>query len=249
MATPLVTVVVPSFNQGQYLDQALRSIFDQNTPVEVFVQDGGSTDNTAQVIAAWSEKLAGWRSGPDGGQAEAINTGITLGRAEYVCWINSDDYFLPNGLDALLSELRAHPEAPAAYGRTLDVETSRGIERETWVEPFSRRRLAKRCIISQPGTLMRRHVWETVGGLDQSLHMALDYDLWWRIFLQFGPLRFVDSRVAVNRVHDQTKTNLNRRRHYQEAMDVVRRHNGSVPLKWWIAQPYQIWFRSGFREL
>ena len=113
-----------------------------------------------------------------------------------------------------------------------------------WVEPFNERRLALRCIISQPATLIRRTAWEAVKGVDESLHMAMDYDLWWRLFKQVGPLHFVDAFVAVNREHDDTKTKTQRRRHYQEAMRVVHKYYGRVPLKWWLAQPYAVWFRS-----
>ena len=113
-----------------------------------------------------------------------------------------------------------------------------------WVEPFNERRLALRCIVSQPATLIRRSSWEAVGGVDPNLHMALDYDLWWKLFKLDGPLHFVNDFVAVNRVHKDTKTNTQRRLHYKEAMNVVRKYNGNLPLKWWLAQPYAVWFKS-----
>lgn len=113
-----------------------------------------------------------------------------------------------------------------------------------WVEPFNERRLSLRCIVSQPATLIRRSAWEAVGGVDASLHMAMDYDLWWRLFKTVGPLRFVDEFVAVNREHAETKTKTQRRRHYREAMEVVQKYHGRVPLKWWLAQPYSVWYKS-----
>lgn len=109
--------------------------------------------------------------------------------------------------------------------------------------------MANFCIVSQPGTLIRRAAWDAVGGVDGSMHMAMDYDLWWRLYKQAGPLQFVDDFVAVNRDHDNTKTNSLRRRHYQEAMAVVRKHHGRVPLKWWLAQPYAVWFRAAVNQL
>jgi glycosyltransferase involved in cell wall biosynthesis len=244
MTEPLVTIAVPSFNQGRFLDDALASIFQQEVSVEVFVLDGGSSDNSLEVIRKWEHRLAGWRSHADDGQAAAINEGIAQGRSPYVCWLNSDDWFLPGGLAKLLGELGKYPDAPAVYGRSWNVVEKSGRQYPVWVEPFNERRLAMRCIISQPATLIRRSAWEAVGGVDEKLHMVMDYDLWWRLFKQAGPLRFLDDFVAVNREHEDTKTKTQRRRHYQEAMRVVRKYYGRVPLKWWLAQPYAVWFKS-----
>ncbi len=241
---PLVTIAVPSFNQGRFLEDALTSIFQQDVPVEVFVVDGGSTDGTLEIIGKWEHQLAGWRSHADDGQAAAINEGIALGRAPYVCWLNSDDWFLPSGLIKLLDELEKYPDAPAVYGRCWNMVEKSGRQYPVWVEPFNEHRLARRCIVSQPATLIRRSSWEAVGGVDATLHMAMDYDLWWRLFKQVGPLQFLDDFVAVNREHEDTKTKTQRRRHYQEAMGVVRKYYGSVPLKWWLAQPYAVWMKS-----
>jgi hypothetical protein len=239
---PRVTVAVPSLQQGAYLAEALDSILAQDIPVELFVADGGSTDGSVEIIRARQERLAGWRSHPDQGQAAAINECIARGRAPFVCWLNSDDLLLPGALRTLAGALERDPHAPAVYGR---VWNQRGSTRTpAWVEPFSERRLALRCILSQPGTLVRRSAWEAVGGLDPALGMAMDYDLWWRLYRQRGPLGFVDAWVAVNREHAGTKTRNNRALHYREAIDVVRRHHGSVPLKWWLYQPYAVWGKA-----
>ncbi len=240
----MVTVAVPSFNQGEFLDQALTSIFEQQLSVEVFVLDGGSSDSTLDVIKKWQPYLAGWRSHPDAGQASAINEGISQGSAPFVCWLNSDDWFLPSGLSRLVAQLQDEPDAPMVYGRAWNVVETTKKRYPVWVEPFSEKRMALRCIISQPATLVRRSAWECAGGVDARLHMAMDYDLWWRIYRACGVPRFLDDYVAVNRVHAETKTNTQRVRHYREAIEVVRKHHGSVPLKWWLAQPYAVWFKS-----
>jgi len=241
---PLITIAVPSFNQGRFLEQALASIFDQDLPVEVFVADAGSSDETMSVLERWASRLAGWRSHADAGQAAAINECVAKGSAPFVCWLNSDDWFLKGGLKALHAALDASPSAPAAYGRAWNYLQRTGAMRPVWVEPFSEKRLAWHCIVSQPATLIRRAAWDSVRGLDETLHMALDYDLWWRLYRKLGPLRFVDAFVAVNREHELTKTSSNRRLHYREAMAVVRRYHGRLPWKWWLAQPYSVWLRG-----
>ncbi len=206
--------------------------------------DGGSSDESRAVIRKWEYRLAGWRSHPDQGQAAAINEGITQGSAPLVCWLNSDDWLLPQGLVYLYRVLQQFPQAPAAYGRTWNFVEKNQSWRAIWVEPFSERRLALRCIISQPATLIRRSAWEAIGGVNKNLHLAIDYDLWWRLFKHFGQLHFVDRFIAVNRDHAATKTRTQRRLHYQEAIGVVRRHYGYTPLKWWLIQPYAVWLKA-----
>jgi hypothetical protein len=97
-----------------------------------------------------------------------------------------------------------------------------------------------RWIISQPGT--RRSAWEALGGLDESLLMGIDFDLWWQLYEKFVPLEYVDEFVALNRNHADTKTNTQRQFHYRKATAIVRKHD--VPMKWRLAQPYAAWLKA-----
>lgn len=245
---PCATIVVPSYNQGAFLNDALQSIFDQQLQVEVFVMDGGSTDGSVEIIRRWEPRLAGWKSGKDGGQAAAINEGILSGTAPFVAWLNSDDLYLPGGLRYLLDALHKNPEAPVAYGKVWNADRDLNRTHRIVTEPFSRQRLATRCIISQPGTLIRRSAWESVRGADPKLTMSMDYDLWWRLTEAFGDFVYINVDVAINRDHEDTKTNTKRRLHYKESMSIVRKYFGRIPLRWYAAWPISVGLRSVFNR-
>ena len=241
---PEVTVVVPSLNQGRFLDRAIKSIHEQGVPVEIFIIDGGSNDGTADVILKWSSSLAGWRSFPDNGQSAAVNEGISKGSAPYVTWLNSDDYYIPGALSRLVSCLQNNSLAPMAYAKSWNEIQKSGKRSACKVEAFSESRFANKCIISQPATLIRRSVWEGVNGLNENLFMAMDYDLWWRIYKAYGTPYFLDDLVSVNSIHSETKTNKYRKLHFTESMSVVKCHYGSIPARWWLAYPYSVFFKA-----
>ena len=244
MPPAVVTVVVPSYQQGRFLEQALASIADQGVPVEVVVEDGGSDDESAEILARWKPRLLSLRSGPDGGQSAAINQGIRHGRAPYVAWLNADDFYQPGGLTRLVAALERHPQAPFAYGDCTIVDAQGKPLRRYPTRPFQRWVFANYCLISQPGTLIRRSAWQAAGGVDESLDMCMDYDLWWRLLNQGGDPVYVADCVAASREHGDTKTTTRRHDHYREARDVVRRHWGRVPLKWYLFWPYKVWWLS-----
>lgn len=206
--------------------------------------DGGSDDETIPVIRHWESLLAGWRSHRDSGQAAAINEGVRRGKAPYVAWLNSDDAYLPGGLRVLLEALAEHTQWPVVYGQAWHTDAVLKKTSRVWTRPFDEWWFAQGCFIAQPATLIRRTAWETVGGLDESLRMAMDYDLWWRLYRRFGPPGYVPHEIAVNRNHDRTKTHTHRRDHYREAMATVNRHYGRVPIKWRLAWPIAVWART-----
>src|SRR5262249_62220934 len=107
---PLISVVVPSFNQAQFLPEALESIFRQNYPrLEVVVMDGGSTDDSVAIIESYADRLAHWQSRPDGGQSSAINSGVEHCTGELVAWLNSDDFYWGDALWTVARAYQAHP--------------------------------------------------------------------------------------------------------------------------------------------
>jgi GT2 family glycosyltransferase len=228
-----VAVAMPNRDQGRFLPQALESLLGQaDVDLQIAVLDAGSRDDSVAILRRWEDRLAYWRSTPDAGQSSAINEGLgKLGPTEFVGWLNADDLLLPGALGVLSQYLDRHPECVAAFGRAHVIDESGRIVGEFPTRPFSRRALARTSIICQPASLIRRRAWEAVGGLDESLHMCMDYDLWWRLS-RLGPIGFVSRTVACSRDHASTKTRAHQDRLYREAFAVVRRHVGYVPWRW-----------------
>lgn len=159
-----VTIVIPSLNQGAFLEQALASIFAQDIAVDVRLMDAGSTDCTRQIIERWSARLSRWRSAPDHGQAWAINEGLRGARSRFVTWLNADDCYVPGGLRSLVQGLDARPGAAFAYGQARLIEED-GTPRGSYhVEPWNVDRFARRCFVSQPAALIRRECWKRSAG-------------------------------------------------------------------------------------
>jgi GT2 family glycosyltransferase len=235
-----IALAVPNLNQGRFLEAALDSIRTARGLVATGVLDAGSQDESRQILEARAGDLAFWRSGPDAGQAAAVNEGITrLCRdapdIEAVGWLNADDFFLDDGLRRMWRALVEHPEWVAVAGRGALANERGQVVDEIPTAPFDRERFAKMCTICQPASLVRRAVWEQVGGLDASLDMCFDYDLWWRVS-RLGTIGYLDTRVAASRDHGETKTRRRRGRYFEEGKAIVRRETGGVPWHWFISE-------------
>src|SRR5512139_4144590 len=121
----LVSIITPSYNQALYLEQTIQSVFRQSYPrVEYIVIDGGSADNSAEVIQRYANRLSYWISETDSGQAEAINKGFRRARGEILAWLNSDDYYLPNTISAVVKCFEENPDVVMVYGDMLAVDGS-----------------------------------------------------------------------------------------------------------------------------
>lgn len=237
-----VAIAVPSLGQGRFLAEALGSVLAQTgVPVEVAVLDAGSQDESLAVIRRYEARLRHWRSAPDRGQAAAVNEGIDkLAGTRYVGWLNADDVLLPGALARMAGYLDAHSDCVAVFGQARIIDAAGRVIGEFPSRPFSRRALARTSIICQPASLIARRAWEAVGGLDESLHMCLDYDLWWRLS-KLGPIGYVREFVACSRDHEATKTRARQDRHYAEAFAVLRRHLGYVPWRWCLNESAYRW--------
>lgn len=251
-----IAIAVPNLNQARFLGAALDSLTAASPPVHVAVLDAGSNDGSRELIEGRASELSYWRSTPDAGQAAAVNEGVALLTSRHadvvaVGWLNADDIFLSGGLERLWQSLLAHPEWVAVAGRGALLSEEGSVIGEVPTQPFRRERFADSCTICQPATLIRRSAWERVGGLDASLDMCFDYDLWWKL-ARLGEIGYLDTAVAASRDHQDTKTRQRRPRFYREARAIVRREMGRVAWHWYLTEAmerqvgYQIGVRPAF---
>jgi len=206
---PKISVVTPSYNQAEYLEKALRSVLLQGYPnLEYFVIDGGSGDDSQEIIQRYQPWLSDWVSEPDSGQSEAINKGMSRASGEILHWLNSDDYLLPGALQTVARQFRQHPEAAAwvggcrrvdPQGNTLSLVTPRQVTR-AGIADWSRR-----GFFYQPACFFSAAAWREVGALDESLQIAMDLDLWMRLseWGEFIPLQQVLAEAVI---HPEAKT-------------------------------------------
>jgi glycosyltransferase involved in cell wall biosynthesis len=228
---PLVSIVTPSYNQGRYIEETIQSILNQDYPnFEYIVIDGGSNDNTIEILKKYEGHLT-WISEKDRGQADAINKGFYMAKGEIVAWLNSDDTYLPGAVHQSVRYLEAHPEVGMLYGEGYHIDADGELIERYYTEPFDYQRLSEVCFICQPTVFLRAEVIRTVGPLDVTLDYCLDYEYWMRIAKRFR-IGYLEQYLANTRLHMDTKTFSKRVEVHQETLQVVKRHYGQVPIRW-----------------
>jgi glycosyltransferase involved in cell wall biosynthesis len=240
---PTVGVATPSYNAVEFIRDTIDSVLSQEYPhVRYVVMDGGSTDGTVDVLRSYGDRLD-WISEPDGGQADAVNRGIDRVGGDIVAFLNADDSYEPGAIATAVQRFAERPGAALIYGAAVQLDAAGNAVRTTPVLGCDHESLAGYNPISQPAAFASGHVWREVGGLDPSLHLALDYELWMRMAEGGRPLLTVPDVLARIRFHADAKSEAQRGRHLRESMEVVRRHYGHVPPGW--SDAYARWLAAG----
>jgi glycosyltransferase involved in cell wall biosynthesis len=203
---PLVSVIVPSFNQARFLEATLDSLLSQAYPrLETLLIDGGSTDGSLDIIRRHESRLSRWVSEPDAGQADAINKGLRMATGDIVAWLNSDDLYLPGAVSEAVQALQAHPEAVMVYADGMLIDEDSNLLDWHRYRQYGLLDLLCFDVLLQPTVFIRRSVLEKAGLLRQDLHLILDHELWIRLAAQ-GPLHHASSYWAAERTHPEAKT-------------------------------------------
>jgi glycosyltransferase involved in cell wall biosynthesis len=178
-----ISIITPSFNQGQFIRQTILSVVNQGYEnKEYLIIDGGSTDNTIEVIKEHSARIEYWVSETDNGQSNAINKGLIKSCGDILAWINSDDYYEDNVFHLISDYFKQNPNIDLLYFDVNNLSPSSTRVYRHQHEYAQEHFLTKVCL-HQPGVFWRRRIMEKVGLLDENLQYVMDFDFWMRIYL------------------------------------------------------------------
>ncbi|MEO6882860.1 MAG: glycosyltransferase family 2 protein [Bacteroidia bacterium] len=222
---PKISIVTPSFNQGEFLEETILSVLEQNYPnLEYIIIDGGSTDNSVEIIKKYEKKLAYWVSEKDRGQSHAINKGLQKCTGEIFNWLNSDDCYLSNTLRKV-AEGFANKNTFLLCGKSnlFKINSENLIAEGTFFDPNDFAKTLAVLHIEQPSTFFRMSAVKKMGELSERLHFVMDKEWWLTYLLNFGTGNSVKTNtVFVNfRYHKKSKTVLHSDQFYNEHASIL----------------------------
>lgn len=232
---PLISIITPSFNQGEFIVKTIESVLSQDYPnFEFIVVDNCSTDNTLDILKKYRERFT-WISEPDRGQADAVNKGFRMAKGDILNWVNSDDTLNPGALRKAANQFLTHEELIMVYSDAHLMNKDGEIKGNYLTEAYSFKRLADTCFICQPTVFIRSNVIKEVGLLNTALQTALDYEYWIRIGMQYPTHRISYLKgeyLANSRVYHESKTIALRKKVYKECMKIQKKYFGRVSFMW-----------------
>ena len=231
---PGVSIITPSFNQGRFIERTIEAVLSQdpgNRSVDYLIVDGGSQDDTLDVVQRYAGRLR-WISEPDRGQADAVNKGLRSTSGDVIGWLNSDDIYFPGAIKAACDFLDAEPAVDVVYGDAQHIDAEGMVLGPYPTEPWDSRRLEAVCFLCQPAVFFRRRVVERFGGLDTRLQIALDYEYWLRLALGGATFSYLPRVLAGWRLYPGIKSYVRRLEMHVEVNDMMVERLGRVPDQW-----------------
>lgn len=205
---PLLSIVIANYNYGRFLEEAIRSVIEQDgfDQCELIIVDGGSTDNSVEVIKKYEHKIAWWVSEPDKGQSDAFNKGFAQARGRFLTWLNADDVMLPRAVECLRVAAERNPDCQWFTGGCFWLDSEMRIIKCGRARPFSEMRYQSGVVnVNGPSSFFAKKLFERVGGVDIRFKYTMDSDLWLR-FARHGARYRVAADYAFGlRLHPDAK--------------------------------------------
>lgn len=206
---PKISVITPSFNQGQFLERTIQSVLCQNFPnLEYIIIDGGSTDNSVEIIKKYDRYLTYWVSEKDKGQSHAINKGFEKATGDILAWINSDDTYVPNALHIVADYFSKNAHVDFLYGDVIFIDEGGNLikrHKELEFDLVMGLCIGFGLIIQQQSAFWSRQIYDKLGGLREDLHFYMDGEYWQRIALVGFNIKHIPCFLACYRLHKMAK--------------------------------------------
>ena len=224
-----ISIVTPSYNQGQYLEETIQSVLDQQYPnLEYIIMDGGSTDNSVDIIKKYESQLTHWESRPDDGQAYAISKGFNMATGDILAWLNSDDYYTPGTLHQV-AEMFTHDDLKIVFGECDLYNQKTGKVKPSRVFEYAQSHIIELSdYIVQPSSFWTRKTYDLVGDLNVKLAYSFDWDWFIRAKRKGVQFQAVDKAFSVYRYHDQHKTGTGGDKRDMELANIYREYHSEL---------------------
>jgi glycosyltransferase involved in cell wall biosynthesis len=235
---PVVSIVTACYNTAQFIEETMESVLAQDYPrIEYIVMDGGSTDETVDILARYESRFPphikySWISQKDNGAADAVNRGFARSSGDIFAYLHADDILLPGAISAAVRAFEENPSADVVYGGAFWIDEEGARIGPYPTRDFDRDLLAQECFICQPASFLRRSAFENTGGLDPAIQCAFDYELWMRLARANGQknsFHRIDRDVALSRMYLPNKTLGLRHKAFHETFRILKRHYGYIP--------------------
>ncbi|MCC6253167.1 MAG: glycosyltransferase [Bacteroidia bacterium] len=229
---PKISVITPSYNQGEFIEETILSVINQDYPnIEYIVLDAASNDNTVNIIKKYENKISYWISEKDKGQADAVNKGFARATGDILCWLNSDDYYLPGTLKFVAENLDIN-KAQILFGEVDHIfDKTKEIVHSNVKNKLEHYNLKYYDYIIQPGSFWTRKVWENTGSLKHDMHFAFDWDWFIRAEMLGTEFKYVSRVMSIYRIHDAHKTNNGGEKRLKEIDYILKHYSGNRVLE------------------
>ncbi len=227
-----ISVVMPSYNQAEFIERTLQSVISQGIPdLEFIIYDNHSDDGTQEILTPYESQLS-WISEPDRGQGHAVNKGIQNSRGEIIGWLNSDDLYYPGALKTVLEFFETHSEVDILYGGADHIDIHDKWIEDYYTESWDFERLKDVCFLCQPAVFFRRRLTEKIGLLDERLYWCMDYDYWLRAALVGAKFAYLPQKLAGSRMYPSNKTLRSIGKVHREYLVMLSRNFEKIPDQW-----------------